>query len=236
MPSVANLGSHPKSCQQRGPGWAASRLAGGFRSDLRVILGTASLLSVFGLRVISRLGDRILTPILPLFVQQLLPTGSKVASVTGLIIGASALTSAIGAIVLGRTSDRIGARPVLLFCSFVAAGFYAIQYWVTDATQLLLLQALTGFALGGMLTSLSALLVKLSPEGRQGVVFGLDASAMSIANFLGPLLGASIAVGFGLEPCFLFAAAVFVLTGIAVAKFVPVLGSPPAPIPQRGRD
>jgi MFS transporter, DHA1 family, multidrug resistance protein len=98
------------------------------------------------------------------------------------------------------------------------------------------LQALTGFALGGTLTSLTAMLVKLSPEGRQGVVFGLDASATSIANFFGPLVGASIAIGFGLEPCFLFAAAVWMLTGIAVTRFIPALALPPVLIPQHSRD
>ncbi|MEW5718760.1 MAG: MFS transporter, partial [Chloroflexota bacterium] len=212
------------------------RLAGGLVRDLRVILGTAPLLSVFVLRIFSRLGDRILGPILPLFVQQLLPTVSKVASVTGLIIGASALTSAVGAIFLGRASDRLGARPVLLWCALAAALFNAAQYFVADAIQLLILQMLTGFALGGTLTALTALLAKLSPEGRQGVVYGLDASAMSIANFFGPLIGASIAIGFGLEPCFLFAAAVYGLTAAAVAKFIPAVDSAPALLSQRSRD
>ncbi len=197
------------------------RAMGGLPSDLRVILGMSSLVTVFGLRVISRLGDRILSPILPLFVQSLSPAGARVASTTGIILGASALMSAIGAIVLGRASDRLGARSVLFFCALASAGLYALQFFVTDTRQLLLGQSLVGFVLGGTLTSLSAMLAKLSPEGRQGAVYGLDASAMSIANFLGPLAGAGIAIVFGLPSGFLFAAAVLGLTGVLVARWLP---------------
>jgi DHA1 family multidrug resistance protein-like MFS transporter len=182
---------------------ARERAPGGFQRDLRLILGMAPLVTIFGLRVISLLGDRILTPLLPLLVQQLLPSGAKAAFTTGVILGASGLTSAIGAIVLGRASDRFGARSVLLFCSFASVGLYTFQFFVTDTTQLLLGQALVGFVLGGTLTALSAMLAKLSPEGRQGVVYGIDASAIAIAKFLGPLMGAGVAIGFGLPPGFL---------------------------------
>jgi DHA1 family multidrug resistance protein-like MFS transporter len=176
---------------------------------------------VFAVRIILRLGDRTLSPIMPLFVQSLLPVGAKVASTTGLIMGASAATSACGAVLLGRASDRVGYRPVLLLCSFAAAGLYVPLYFVTDATQLLICQTLTGFFLGGTITSLSAMLASLAPEGRQGAVYGVDASAVSFAQSVGPMLGATAAIAFGLRPSFLFAAGVFFLGGLLVARLVP---------------
>ncbi len=194
---------------------------GGFWRGLRLVLGSPVLLPIFVMRVLLRLGDRTLGPVLPLFVQSLLPVGAKVASMTGLITGVGAAASAVGAVSLGRASDRLGYRPILLVCALGAATFYAPQYFVTDTSQLLILQAVVGFLLGGTLTSLSAMLARVAPEGRQGAVYGVDASVVSVANSVGPMLGAGIAVGFGLRPVFLFSAGLFLLAGLAVARLMP---------------
>jgi MFS family permease len=106
-------------------------------------------------------------------------------------------------------------------CAFGTAVFYVPQVFVTDTVQLLLCQVAVGFMLGGTLTSVSALLATLAPPGRQGVVYGLDSSAVSVANSLGPMLGAGIAVLFGMRPIFLFAAGVYLLGALAVARLVP---------------
>ena len=52
--------------------------------------------------------------------------------------------------------------------------------------------------LGQVRATLTALLAKLTPKGREGVVFGLDASAMAASNAIGPLTGATAAAGFGM--------------------------------------
>jgi DHA1 family multidrug resistance protein-like MFS transporter len=80
------------------------------------------------------------------------------------------------------------------------------QFFVTKPWQLLILQAAVGLVMSGVLASISALLANLAPEGHQGAVYGVDASAVSAANAIGPMLGAAVAATLGLRAPFLVAA------------------------------
>ncbi len=190
--------------------------SGGFRQGLALVLGSQALLIMFGTRIVMNFGLRIMGPMLPLFVQSLMATGERVASVTGLITGARAATGALGAIVLGRIGDRIGHRQVLVACALGAAVLYAPQFLVVTPTQLLILQAMAGVATGGIMASVSATLAQLAPEGRQGVVYGLDSSANSVARAIAPMAGAAIAAGLGIRYIFLCAAGVFALAALGM--------------------
>jgi DHA1 family multidrug resistance protein-like MFS transporter len=192
--------------------------AGGFRQGLALVLRSQALLIMFGTRIVMNFGLRIMGPMLPLFVQSLMSAGGRVASVTGLITGARAATGALGAVALGRVGDRIGHRRVLVACALGAAVLYAPQFLVVTPTQLLILQATAGVATGGIMASVSATLARLAPEGRQGVVYGLDSSANSVARATAPLAGAAIAAGLGLRYIFVCAAGVFALAALGMTR------------------
>jgi DHA1 family multidrug resistance protein-like MFS transporter len=198
----------------------------GMWQGLMLIVRSRALLVVFSVRVIMRLGAQMVGPVLPLFVQTLLPPGAPVASTSGLITGISSLTSAIAAVVLGRIGDRLGYQRVLLGCAIGATLFYAPQFFVTTPLQLLILQAGVGLAMGGTLSAVSAMLATMAPEGRQGTVYGLDTSAISAANAVGPLLGASLAASLGLRSAFLWAAGVF---GLAALEMIGLMSWRPRP-------
>jgi MFS transporter, DHA1 family, multidrug resistance protein len=195
---------------------------GGFWHGLRLVVRDRGLISLFSVHILTRLAVRTLGPILPLFIQSLIPTSSRVASITGLISGAGAATSAVGALILGRASDRLGYRRVLLVCALLAGLIFVPQFFVANPWQLLLLQGLLGLVMSGVLASISALLANLAPEGRQGAVYGVDSSAVAMANAIGPMLGAGVAVAFGLRVPFLLAAVIFFLAAglawVAVPK------------------
>mgnify|MGYP001064378299 CR=1 FL=1 len=194
---------------------------GGFWDGVRLVIHNRSLMSLFSIRLVVRLATRLLGPILPLFIQSLLPATAHIATITGLISGAQATTSAIGAVTLGRASDRIGYRRVLLACAVGVAVLYVPQFFVTTPWQLLILQAALGLVMSGVLASISALLANLSPEGRQGAVYGVDSSVVSIANAVGPMLGASMAATLGLRAPFLLAAGAFALAAVMAWVIVP---------------
>jgi DHA1 family multidrug resistance protein-like MFS transporter len=189
---------------------------------VKTVFRSRALLTVLGIELMMRLGARIREPVLPLFVQTLVPDEARMASLVGLITGLGAATSAVGAVLLGRASDRLSYRTVLLICALGAFVVYIPQFFVTTPVQLLILQAVAGVAMGGGLAAIGALLANLSPEGRQGAVYGLDWSVVSMANGLGPMAGAAVAMGLGLRGPFLFAAgfyglAVLMVTGMTSA-------------------
>jgi DHA1 family multidrug resistance protein-like MFS transporter len=197
------------------------RSGGGFWEGVRLVVHRRPLLSLFSIRFITRLGVRLIGPVLPLFVQSLVPPTARLATITGLISGVQAGASAIGAVTLGRASDRIGYRRVLLACTALGALLYVPQFLVTTPWQLLILQGAVGLAMSGVLASTSALLANLAPEGRQGAVYGVDASVVSAANAVGPMLGASIAATVGLRAPFLLTAGTLTLAAGLVWLLVP---------------
>jgi DHA1 family multidrug resistance protein-like MFS transporter len=188
---------------------------------LAPVLGSQPLLAVLGVRLLMRLGARLLGPVLPLFIQSIVPAGARVASLTGLISGVSAAAGAVGALGLGRLSDRVGYRSILVACALMSAACYVPQFFVSDPVPLLFLQAGTGLAMGGILVSLGASLARLAPEGQEGIVYGVDASVVSAANAIAPMTGSALAAWLGLRVPFLFAAGIFGLAGGAAAGLFP---------------
>ncbi len=175
----------------------------GYAAGLLLVLSSVALLAAFAARILLRIGNGAINPILPLYVQTLLPAGAQIGIVTGLIAGVSSLGSAVGAPIIGSWSDRLGQRRLLLICAVAAGIFFVPQAFVHDPRWLIIWQFCSGFAVGGTLATLTALLAKLTPEGRAGVVFGLDSSAMAVSNATGPLAGAAVAAAWGLRAPFL---------------------------------
>jgi MFS family permease len=188
---------------------------------LALTVRSREVLIVLLARLLTRTGVRVIGPVLPLFVATLLPESSRVATMAGIVAGASAASSSIGSVVLGRAGDRVGYRRVLLASAIAATILYALQAAVTNTAQLILLQFCVGAALSGTISSLTALLAMLAPEGRQGAVYGLSTSVVSGANALGPMLGASLAVVLGNRATFLLAAGIFALSAVLVGWLLP---------------
>ncbi len=188
---------------------------------LSPVLASAPLLTVLGIRLVMRLAARLSRPTLPLFVEILASPGTRVATMTGLISGANALGGAVGGRQLGQMGDRVGYRSILAICALASVICYVPQSMVERPVWLIPLQAGAGLAMGGILASISASLAALAPQGREGIVYGVDASVVSIANAIGPMTGSSLAAWLGLRAPFLAAAIVFVAGGIAALRLLP---------------
>lgn len=200
-------------------------------SGLRIIFSSLPLVSVLSVRFMMRLAARMMAPLLPLLVQSLAPTGAT-ATLSGFVQGISAAAGAGGAVVLGRLSDRWGERRVLLLCALGSATLYIPQYFVRDVPALTLLQAGSGFMMGGTVTALSATLAALAPAGRQGTVYGVESTVISLANAVGPMLSTALAVVGGLRMPLLGTATLFALAGLMTARLLPPPDpSRPSPIP-----
>jgi DHA1 family multidrug resistance protein-like MFS transporter len=191
------------------------------RDGLLTVLHTRPLLVAFGVQLLTRTGSRVTSPVLPLFIQSLVLDQARVASVTGLASGISAATGALAAVGLGRMSDRVGPRRVLLWCSLTSALFYVPYSLAESSGQIMIFQALTGASMGGMIAALSATMANLSPDGRQGAVYGLDTSVTSLANAIAPMMGAGLAVWAGLRATFLLTVVIFLCSSLFVARLIP---------------
>jgi DHA1 family multidrug resistance protein-like MFS transporter len=177
----------------------------------------------FGMRFLTQLGRMMIIPIAPLFIASLLAETDRVNTFIGLVIGAASAATTLSAGYLGRLGDRIGHRKVVVASTLAAAALYLPQSFVTQAWQLLPLQALVGVALGGVIPAISALLARYTDVGEEGSVYGLDNSINAGARAIAPLVGAAIAAAFGLRTTFIVTAAIFLITGTTAARYLPSL-------------
>lgn len=158
------------------------------------ILRTPQVGTLYTLSFLNWLGRNMLTPILPLFVATLPLSSRGVNTTIGLIVGIAAATGTLSAVYIGRLGDRIGHRPILIVCAVAAALLYVPQSFVTQIWQLLVLQALTGVAVGGLTPSVAALLSRYTQAGQEGSVYGLDNAIVSASRTAAPLIGAGVVV------------------------------------------
>jgi DHA1 family multidrug resistance protein-like MFS transporter len=185
-----------------------------FMREWRRILATPGVPPTYVMRFMSQLGRMLIIPIAPLFIQTLLTNISRLNTFTGLVIGISSGATTVSAVFLGRLGDRIGHRRIVISSALIAALLYLIQSAVNAGWQLLVLQALVGVAMGGIIPAISALLANLTPSGESGAVYGLDNSINAAGRSLAPMLGSAVAVAFNLRATFLATAVLFLVTGI----------------------
>jgi DHA1 family multidrug resistance protein-like MFS transporter len=195
----------------------------GFIQQWRELMSTAGVMMTFVIRFLTSLGRMMIFPIIPLFIATLLVDSSKLNTFTGLVLGVSSAATTISAVFLGKLADRIGYRIVLIVSMAGMAIMYAMQGYVTAGWQLLILQALGGVALGGVIPIISALLANYIKAGGEGSVYGLDNSINAAGRTAAPMLGAAIATGWDYSVVFLATGLVFLISTILA-----VVGLPPS--------
>lgn len=104
--------------------------------------------------------------------------------------------------------------------------FFYLQSRVDAGWQLLVLQALSGVALGGIIPGISALLARYTPSGTEGAVFGLDNAIVSAARTVGPMLGVGIGMWLGFRAVFVAAALLYIAAAALAAWGLPETGRP----------
>jgi MFS transporter, DHA1 family, multidrug resistance protein len=155
---------------------------------------------IFSMKFLTGLTRSMLIPVAALFVVSLLPTTETAhGSYVGMVSSISAVTATLGGVYFGRMGDTVGHRRMLLIGAMVGFVGYIPQMFVVNVWQLVLLQALTGFAFGGMVSALSAMLAMYSAHGEEGSIYGLDGSIGAASFAIAPVLGSALMALFGMQ-------------------------------------
>lgn len=194
------------------------------------ILRCKGIPATFTLSFLNNLCRNMLTPVVPLFIPMLMPGSTLINTFTGMVTGIASATTTMSGIYLGRLGDRVGQQRILVVSLICAGILYGSQSLVTSGWHLLILQALTGIALGGLIPAISALLAKLSQPGTEGAVYGLENSIGSGARSLAPILGSAIMYGWGPRSTFVITGVVLLATAVFARSALPKM-----PIPRRAQ-
>lgn len=173
------------------------------------------LLTIFLIVFVDLLGFSLILPLLPYYAQ----TFGSGAFMTGLLVASYALAQLIGAPILGRWSDRVGRRRVLLvsifgtFIGFLLLGF-AGTLWMLFVSRII--DGLTG----GNLNVAQAYITDVTDQKNRAKGLGLIGAAFGMGFTIGPAVGGALSV-FGFAVPAFAAAALALLNLIAVFFFLP---------------
>ena len=202
--------AEPRSTEERGRSWAG----------IRDLLRSPALLIPISVSMAVRTASESVRPIIPLFIQTLIPVGAKPATIAGSISALAAIMAALAAVLVGRQGDKLGYRRVLLYCTICACVLLIPQAFTQEVWQLFLFRALVGACIGGTFPMVNAVIATATAHEKQGTAYGLKGSADAIGRGVGPMLGAAVAASMGLRAAFIAAAALFGLVGVMVALLI----------------
>jgi len=187
--------------------------------DLVETVRDPKIAALIGVLALVQFGSIVVAPILPLFIQALVGSRENVATVAGQIFGVAGIAGAVSSVVIGRVSDRVGYRAILIWATVIAGIIQTAMAFVDSADQLLVLRAIVGLFMGGMLPTANALIAQAVAPDRRGAAFGAAASIASAGAALGPIVGSAIAATAGLRAVFPVTGIIFVAAGVALVFF-----------------
>jgi len=173
------------------------------------------------LRFINQSGRIIYFPILPLFLLTLIDNPEKINSYTGMVISVASVSTALFSVAIGRLGDRSTHQKMVILCLFGAGATFLLQSLVQSGWQLVVLQLFYGIALGGTITSISAMLATFTEKGDEGTVYGLDSSVNAGARMVGPLLCYAITSLLGMRMVFACAGMFYLFAAVLAVAFLP---------------
>jgi multidrug resistance protein len=159
--------------------------------------------------LVDLIGFGIILPILPIYAQRFGAAGLGY----GAIIGVFSLMQFVATALLGKLSDRVGRRPIILATTlFNALGYvlfaFAGSYWV-----LFLSRVVSGFA-GGNISAAQAYIADITTPAERSRGMGMVGAAFGIGFTLGPAIGGFAAHYAG------HTAPGLVAVGLSLANFV----------------
>jgi MFS family permease len=174
-------------------------LAGLLRTTLPILVVMAAIVTL------RRFDDAFI----PLFIQELRAGRDDAALWTGWTGAMGALAGLTAGVVLGRMSDRISPRRMVVTVCLGSAVLLYSHSLLHGIGWLIAVRAVYTFGAGGLDTLIHIWLAKTTPEERRGIAFGWAGSARAVGMMLGPLAGGAVATGLGLRPLFIVGAMLY---------------------------
>jgi DHA1 family tetracycline resistance protein-like MFS transporter len=164
---------------------------------------------IFFTVLVDLIGFGIVLPILPYYAQRFGAEGLGY----GAILGVFSLMQFVATALLGKLSDRVGRRPIILTTTLINAAGYTLFAFAGSYEVLFLARVVSGFA-GGNISAAQAYIADITSPAERSRGMGIIGAAFGIGFSIGPAIGGFAAHWGG--P----AAPGLVAVGLSLANFV----------------
>ncbi len=198
----------PKDAKARGSTWKA----------MRVLTRSPSMAALVLVLLMCQFGVQAIYPVITLFVVDLVGQRPELATLSGVAFSVTGVAGVFAVPLMGRASDRIGERTVLLVALAGAALATAPQAFTDNYWLFVVERFAVGLFVGAIVPTANALIGRSTAPAERGFTFGMTQSAYFLGNSFGPMTGGAVGAAFGLHWVFLVTA--MLLGGAAVAVWM----------------
>jgi len=142
------------------------------------------LMMIFFTVLIDMIGFGIVIPILPLYAQKFHADPTQI----GLLFGSFSFMQLIFAPLLGRLSDKVGRRPVLML-SILGSAIAFFTIGLANTLWMLFLGRMLDGMSGGNISTAQAYIADVTPREKRGAAMGLIGAAFGLGFVIGPAIG-----------------------------------------------
>ncbi|MFD1440843.1 MFS transporter [Lacticaseibacillus hegangensis] len=173
--------------------------------------------------MIVQLGNASISPIISLYIKELMHNVGPVALVAGIIAALPGLSNILAAPRLGDYGDKHGSGKVLIAGYLFAVVMYFPQGFVTSVVLLGVLRFAIGISDGALFPTIQTLLTKNSPASATSAIFSWNQSFQALGNMFGGLLGGLLGGIFNYNVVFISTAALLLLNFVILWVTEPTL-------------
>jgi len=173
-----------------------------FFSNYRYSLSSPHLKVALLLIVICQVAIGMVQPIFALFVETMDVKKEYLATVAGVVFSIVGIFTTLSSPWWGKRNDRQGYRKNLIIASALGGVAYLLHLVVYSIVPLVILRAILGFCIGGIIPPLYSYISKYTESDRRGAIMGIASSFYVLANIIGPISGGYLAAHFGVRSAF----------------------------------
>lgn len=177
--------------------------------------GFPPILIIFLTILIDMIGFGIVIPVLPYYSSQLGASPWEI----GLLFGSFSLMQLLFAPILGKWSDRIGRRPVLLLSILGTAISFVVLGLANSLWMLFLGRMLDGMS-GGNISTAQAYIADVTPLDKRSSAMGIIGAAFGLGFVFGPAIGGLLG-HYSIQLPFFVAAGLAFINAMAILLFLP---------------
>jgi len=138
----------------------------------------------------------------------------------GFLFALGAATGALLSPFVGKASDRLGRKPVLILSSVAFLIVFTSYAVMTELWQFLIIMLIEGVAWVSIGTGAMAYIADISPVTERGQSLGAYEATWNVGWVLGPLTGGLLADSIGFQKTFLAGASIIVVSLIMLTLTV----------------
>ena len=191
-----------------------------FAAVWRCVPNQQVMLAMFVTTFILQLALMSIQPIITVYITAIAGHLPNLALVSGMVFSSTGVANILAASPLGRLSDRIGPRKVILGALTMAGVVFIPQAFVRTPWELMGLRFLLGLATAGLMPSINTLIKQITPDEIAGQIFGFNQAAQFLGSFFGAVLGGQVAAWFGMRDVFFITSGLLLLNALWVYRHI----------------